>query len=249
MGALHAGHLALVAMAREHADRVVVSIFVNPTQFAPHEDLANYPRQEAEDLARLGRLSVDAAFVPTVDDIYPAGFATTVSLSGPAEGLESDHRPHFFAGVATVVARLLIGCQPDVAIFGEKDYQQLMVIRRLVADLAIPVEIIGHPVVREADGLACSSRNVYLSPAERAVAPALSRGLSLAADRLRQGASREAALSAAGEAIEAAGFTIDYLVLRNTETLAEITDPDRESARLLVAARLGATRLIDNIPV
>jgi pantoate--beta-alanine ligase len=249
MGALHEGHFALVRKARDLADRVVVSVFVNPTQFAPTEDLESYPRNEDADRAALARLGVDAVFAPSVEDIYPAGFATSVAVAGPAEGLETEFRPHFLPGVATVVAKLLIACAPDSAIFGEKDYQQLLVIRRMVTDLGIPVAIIAHPTVREADGLALSSRNAYLSPEERQIAPGLHKSLSRAAAAIRAGAPIERVLSAAGADLRVAGFRVDYVDARNAETLAPIIDPKSEPLRLLAAAWLGKTRLIDNIPV
>jgi pantoate--beta-alanine ligase len=248
MGALHEGHLALVRRAREVAGRVVVSVFVNPTQFAPTEDFAAYPRDEEADLAALGRLGVDAVFAPSVGEMYPDGFATSVAVAGPAEGLETDFRPHFFGGVATVVAKLLIACTPDCAIFGEKDYQQLMVIRRVVADLGLPVEIVALPTVREADGLALSSRNAYLSPAERQAAPALHKSLTRAAAAIRAGAPVERVLAAAAADLRVAGFRVDYFALRNADTLAPVVDLKREPLRLLAAAWLGKTRLIDNIP-
>ena len=173
MGALHEGHLALARAAAERAKRVVVSIFVNPAQFAPNEDFSTYPRDEAADMAKLASVGVDAVFAPDVAEMYPPGFATSITVAGPALGLESDFRPHFFGGVATIVAKLLLSCLPDAALFGEKDYQQLIVVRRMVADLAIPTEIVGLPTIREPDGLALSSRNAYLSPAERKLAPRL----------------------------------------------------------------------------
>lgn len=249
MGALHEGHLALIRAAQARAEHTVVSIFVNPTQFAPNEDLRTYPRTEEADLAALTELGVDAIFAPSVDEMYPSGFATSVTLSGPAGGLESDFRPHFFGGVATIVAKLLLACTPDCAIFGEKDYQQLLVIKRMVTDLAIPSAIIGHQTVREADGLALSSRNAYLSPAERLAAPGLHQFLKRAAVAIKAGASIDSALSAAKTDLNAAGFQIDYFDLRNADTLAPVVDPKREPTRLLAAARLGKTRLIDNISV
>ncbi len=249
MGALHAGHLELVRAAGAEADKVIVSIFVNPTQFAPGEDFASYPRTEEADLASLSKLSIDAIFAPTVAGMYPDGYATTISVAGPATGLESDARPHFFQGVATVVAKLFIACAPDVAMFGEKDYQQLLVVRRMAADLGLPVSVIGLPTVRAPDGLALSSRNGYLSAEERAAAPRLHAALAAAAAAMRSGVDATAALAAATDALETAGFRVDYVALRNAETLAEVADPVREPLRLLAAARLGKTRLIDNIPV
>jgi pantoate--beta-alanine ligase len=247
MGALHEGHLQLVRRARSLADRVVVSIFVNPTQFAPTEDFGAYPRDEAADFGKLDALAVEAVFAPTVPEMYPAGYATRIAVDGPARGLESDARPHFFGGVATVVAKLFIACAPDVAVFGEKDYQQLAVVRRMTTDLGLPVEVVGHPTIRAADGLALSSRNAYLSTDERALAPRLHAVLQSAAAAIRSGAEPGAALADASAALAAAGFAVDYVALRNAETLAEVADPTTEPLRLLAAARLGRTRLIDNI--
>ena len=249
MGALHAGHVALCRNARSRATRTVASIFVNPTQFGPSEDFARYPRDEAADIAKLGEAGIDAVFAPAAAEVYPADFATTIRVAGPAEGLESDFRPHFFAGVATVVAKLLISCLPDCAIFGEKDYQQLTVIRRMVADLTLPVEIIGYPTVREADGLALSSRNAYLAPAERQAAPRLYRALTAAALQIQRGELADEAIGAATRSLAEAGFSIDYLALRNSATLAPPADLRSEPLRLLAAAWLGKTRLIDNIAV
>lgn len=249
MGALHEGHLDLVRDAAARAERVVVSIFVNPTQFAPTEDFAAYPRDEAADLAKLAPLGVDAVFAPTAAEMYPEGFATRITVDGPARGLESDARPHFFGGVATVVAKLFIACAPDIAIFGEKDYQQLLVVRRMAADLGLPVTVIGHPTIRAADALALSSRNAYLSETERATAPRLHAALEAAAAAIRAGVPGAEAVAAARRAIEAAGFSVDYVALRDAETLAEVEDGRHRPLRLLVAARLGRTRLIDNIAV
>jgi len=249
MGALHEGHLDLVRAARAEAGRVVVSIFVNPTQFAPTEDFAAYPRDEASDLAKLAALGVDAVFAPTVADMYPEGYATRITVDGPARGLESDSRPHFFGGVATVVAKLFIACAPDVALFGEKDYQQLLVVRRMTADLGLPVSVVGFPTVRAADGLALSSRNAYLSPEEREAAPLLHATLEAAAAAIRVGSSPADALAAAERGLARAGFSVDYVALRNADTLEEVAEPRREPLRLLAAARLGRTRLIDNIAV
>jgi pantoate--beta-alanine ligase len=249
MGALHEGHLALVRSAREQASRAVASIFVNPTQFAPTEDFGAYPRAEAADLPKLAGVGTDAVFAPAVAEMYPAGFATAVSVGGPSAGLETDFRPHFFGGVATVVARLLLVCLPDIAIFGEKDYQQLLVIRRMVADLGIPVSILGHATLREGDGLALSSRNAYLSAAERTVAPRLNAALRDAAAAIRANGDAVAALARARADLAAAGFAVDYVDLRNAETLAPVADVRGEPLRLLAAARLGKTRLIDTIAV
>jgi pantoate--beta-alanine ligase len=249
MGALHAGHVSLVELARQRADRVIVSIFVNPTQFAPNEDFARYPRTFEADLARLdGR--ADAVFHPAADEVYPEGFCTTVSLGGPAvAGLEDRFRPTHFAGVATVVAKLLLQALPDVAIFGEKDYQQLAVIRRMARDLDIPVEILGGPTLRDTDGLALSSRNAYLTPQERAAAPVLHQALSRAAQGLTAGLAAAPVLQEARDLVTGAGFELDYLELRDAGSLAPIADVEGAEGRLLVAARLGRTRLIDNLAV
>mgnify|MGYP000751511685 CR=1 FL=1 len=249
MGALHEGHLALVQTAASAADRIIVSIFVNPAQFAPTEDFAAYPRDEAADVAQLAALGVDAVFAPAVSEMYPDGFATRIGVDGPARGLESDARPHFFGGVATVVAKLFIACAPDVALFGEKDYQQLQVIRRMTTDLGLPVAILGQPTVRAADGLALSSRNAYLSVDERATAPRLHATLQAAAAAIRDGDEPGAVLTTARANLETAGFAVDYVALRNAESLADVANPAEEPLRLLAAARLGRTRLIDNIAV
>lgn len=248
MGALHAGHVSLVDLARRHAQRVVTSIFVNPTQFAPNEDFAKYPRTFDADVAKLAGAGCDIVFAPTPQDMYPQGFATTISLEGPAKaGLEDAFRPTHFAGVATVVAKLLIQCGPDVAIFGEKDFQQLAVIRRMARDLDLPVEIVGAPTMREADGLAMSSRNVYLSAGDRAAAPVLHRTMADCASRIARGAAFGPTLAEGGKRIEAAGFALDYLELRDAGSLAPADESAKGPLRLLVAARIGSTRLIDNI--
>ena len=247
MGALHDGHVSLVTQAKTHADAVVVSIFVNPTQFAPHEDFDAYPRTLDADLARLDG-AADIVFAPNAREMYPEGFATTITVSGPSAGLETDFRPHFFAGVATVVAKLLLAALPDVAVFGEKDYQQLQVVKRLVKDLTLPTQIIGATTLREVDGLAMSSRNAYLSPEDRAVATRLNVILKDAIVQARGGDLR-AAESAASAALLAAGFnSVDYVAIRDAESLAEIAKLDRP-ARILAAARIGRTRLIDNMAV
>ena len=249
MGALHEGHMALVRAARAHGGRTVVSLFVNPAQFAPDEDFALYPRTLDADLAKLTEAGVEAAFVPPTDAIYPPGFATTVHVDGVTAGLESAARPHFFDGVATVVTKLLLQCLPDVALFGEKDYQQLATVRRLVADLDIPCRIEAVPTVRDADGLALSSRNVYLSAEERRVAPRLFEVLSWMAAALGQGATSADAIANGTAALEGAGFTrIDYLTVCDAETLAPV-ERVAAPARVLAAAWLGETRLIDNVPV
>ena len=248
MGALHAGHLALVSAAHQRADRVIVSIFVNPTQFAPNEDLKTYPRTFAADLAALTKLKADLVWAPSVAAMYPSGFATRIVPEGAAKvGLEDAFRPHFFAGVTTVVAKLLIQCAPDVALFGEKDYQQLKVVTRLARDLDLATRVVGVPTVREADGLALSSRNRYLSPAERLRAPALYAALSACAAKITAGMSIAAALRQGRAQIKRAGFALDYLEARHAETLERVGSRKDGPIRLLVAARVGGTRLIDNI--
>jgi len=250
MGALHAGHFSLVRIAKARADRVIVSIFVNPTQFAPNEDLSAYPRTWSADLAALKELKADVVWAPAVETMYPEGFATRIVPEGPATvGLEDAYRPHFFAGVATVVAKLLIQCDPDIALFGQKDYQQLKVVGRLARDLALKAKIIGAPIVREKDGLALSSRNRYLSAEERAAAPALYRVLVECSDRIEAGGPIEAVLDDGRAAITKAGFALDYLQARNADTLAPLAASAVEPIRLLVAARIGKTRLIDNVLV
>src|SRR6476659_3888954 len=251
MGALHAGHLSLVRLARRRAARVVVSIFVNPAQFAPSEDFSTYPRTFAADVAMLAEEKADLVWAPaTVAVMYPDGFATRIVPEGPAvAGLEDAVRPDFFKGVATVVAKLFIQVAPDIAVFGEKDYQQLRVVGRMVRDLDLPLKVVGAPTVREPDGLAMSSRNGYLTPDERAVAPTLYRVLTLCAQKIAQGRSI-AAISAEGrEAIERAGFMLDYIEARHAETLMSVKSIEDGPVRLLVAAKLGKTRLIDNVKV
>lgn len=247
MGALHAGHMALVAAARRHADRVVVSIFVNPIQFGPNEDFDKYPRQEQRDARMLSDARVDILWAPGVGEMYPDGFATHVSVSGVSEVLDGAHRPGHFDGVATVVTKLLNQVRPDAALFGEKDFQQLAVIRRMVTDLDMGIEIVGVPTQREDDGLALSSRNAYLAAEDRAQAVALPRALGVAERALEKGASVEEALESAREMLTAAGFEVDYVTLVDAETLG---DPIAgRPQRLLAAARLHGTRLIDNIAV
>jgi len=279
MGALHAGHLALVRRSAELADRTLVSIFVNPSQFGPNEDLTRYPRDEAGDLAKLAGEACHLVWAPTAADMYPDGFATRVVPAGAAHGLEADFRPHFFAAVATVCAKLFGAAAPDVAVFGEKDYQQLCVVRQLVADLDMPIEIAGVPTVREADGLALSSRNAYLSAEERTIAPALNRVLTALSTEAHQvvrggGSARrgkaprptpllrdptlppqmhqlpdlEAACAAAAQELETAGFTkVDYVAVRHADTLKVVTATGPARLRVLAAAWLGRTRLIDNV--
>ncbi|MET0371589.1 MAG: pantoate--beta-alanine ligase [Sphingobium sp.] len=249
MGALHDGHMALVEEARRRAGHVVVSIFVNPMQFGANEDLAAYPRREAKDAKMLQAGGVDILWAPTVDAMYPAGFASTVSVSGVSDGLDGAARPGHFDGVATVVTKLFNQVRPDVALFGEKDYQQLAVIRRMVADLDMGLEIVGVPTQRAEDGLALSSRNAYLSDAERHEALALPRALGEAKRQIEKGQPVEAALAKAIATLSAHGFgPIDYVTLCDAATLEPMTVLDRP-ARLLGAAKLGTTRLIDNIAV
>jgi pantoate--beta-alanine ligase len=250
MGALHEGHLSLIADAARRCNRVVVSIFVNPRQFGPKEDFQRYPRNLEVDGAKIAaQAATDLIFVPDREEIYPEGFATEITIGGPALGLESDFRPHFFAGVATVVAKLLIAVAPDVAVFGEKDYQQLLVVRRLVRDLGLPIEIVGAPIVREADGLAMSSRNAYLGAREREIAGKLNRLLKDVVHRIRDGASIRDAEQEGRSALLGAGFdSVDYLAIRNAHTLEALGAPAGEM-RILAAATIAATRLIDNMPV
>lgn len=249
MGALHAGHMALVTRALQLADRAVASVFVNPTQFGPQEDFASYPRRESQDALLLLKTGAHGLYAPPVEEMYPEGFATAITVGGPSEGLCGDFRPGHFSGVATVVTKLLLQSGADVALFGEKDYQQLQVIRRLVRDLDIPVAIEGVPTVRESDGLAMSSRNAYLTPAERAVAPVLHRTLAAMAERLAAGAAVAEQVAWGERQLLSAGFSaIDYLSVRDATWLTpleSVTGP----ARILVAAHLGKARLIDNVAV
>jgi pantoate--beta-alanine ligase len=250
MGALHEGHISLTQIAREKGAKTLVSIFVNPTQFAPHEDFGKYPRTFEADCARLLTAQVDAVFAPLPEDIYPEGFCTTISLAGPATaGLEDKFRPTHFAGVATIVAKLLLQATPDLAIFGQKDFQQLAVIRQMALDLDLHIEIIGAPTIRAEDGLALSSRNAYLSQEERAIAPLLHANMQAAAKAIVAGGAIETTLDQARTAITQAGFAIDYLELRDARSLAKIEKLSDRPLRLLAAARLGKTRLIDNIAV
>lgn len=278
MGALHLGHLALLRRAAKTADRTLVSIFVNPSQFGPSEDLARYPRDEAGDLVKLAAEGCHLVWTPTVADMYPHGFATRIVPGGAARGLESDHRPHFFGGVATVCCKLFCAATPDVALFGDKDYQQLCVVRQMVRDLDLAVEILAEPTVREADGLALSSRNAYLSTQERRIAPTLHRVLSDVAAKAAEAvrsvespaakrprpaplvpdprlANAEAQLPAldaiceeAKRTLEAAGFAkVDYVAVREAETLEVVSTRTERPLRVLAAAWLGRTRLIDNV--
>ncbi|MGA7805637.1 pantoate--beta-alanine ligase [Bradyrhizobium sp.] len=250
MGALHDGHVSLVRLAQRRADKVVVSIFVNPAQFAPTEDFGSYPRTWKADVGKLAAEKVDVIWNPGVKIMYPDGFATRIVPEGPATvGLEDRFRPHFFGGVATVVGKLFTQVRPDFAIFGEKDFQQLRVVTRMARDLDLGVKVIGSRTVRESDGLAMSSRNVYLSPQERRAAPELYRAMKEAARRLKAGDDVATAMAAGAELIRAAGFALDYFELRHAETLVPVTSADGGPSRILAAARLGKTRLIDNVAV
>jgi pantoate--beta-alanine ligase len=250
MGALHDGHVSLVRLAKRRAKKVVVSIFVNPTQFAPTEDFGSYPRTWKADVAKLAAEDVDLIWNPNVKTMYRDGFATRILTEGPATaGLEDRFRPHFFGGVATVVGKLFTQCRPDFAIFGEKDFQQLRVVTRMAGDLDLGVKVIGSRTVRERDGLAMSSRNVYLSPEERQAATVLYRAMKESAGRLRAGDDIEAAMAGGAELIVGAGFALDYFEVRHAETLAPIASVKDGPMRILVAAKIGKTRLIDNIGV
>jgi len=249
MGALHQGHLSLVEAARRHADRVVVSIFVNPKQFAPHEDFDRYPRELATDTKKLEQAAADLVFAPETSELYPNGFATIIDVGGPGAGLETDFRPHFFKGVATVVSKLLIAALADIAVFGEKDYQQLLVVRRVARDLGIPTDIVGAPIVREEDGLAMSSRNAYLSPEERRIAGALNVILKRAIAQVQAGNSLASIEASAVEALRDRGFdAVDYVAIRDAEDLRVISSVERPG-RILAAVRIGRTRLIDNMAI
>jgi pantoate--beta-alanine ligase len=249
MGALHRGHLALIETAQNQCDRVIVTLFVNPTQFSPTEDLAAYPRDEEADRLKLEKLGADVLFAPSTAEMYPEGFDVEVTIGGPSKGLETDFRPNHFTGVATVVAKLLTAGLPDRAYFGEKDYQQLMVVKKLVRDLNLATEIVGCPTVREADGLAMSSRNAYLSAAERSKAPALYAALKDIAKRIRSGESSVDVVAAGSARLATEGFVVDYLELCDADTLVPVADVSARRLRLLVAAKLGKTRLIDNVEV
>jgi pantoate--beta-alanine ligase len=250
MGALHDGHVSLVRLAKRRAARVIVSIFVNPTQFAPTEDFGSYPRTWKADVAKLTAEGVDLIWNPDVKTMYPDGFATRILTEGPATvGLEDRFRPHFFGGVATVVGKLFMQVRPDFAMFGEKDFQQLRVVTRMARDLDVGVKVVGLPTVRERDGLAMSSRNVYLSPEQRRVAPTLYRAMKESAKRMRGGDDIEAAMAGGAELIAGAGFALDYFEVRHAETLAPIASVKDGPMRILVAAKIGNTRLIDNVGV
>jgi pantoate--beta-alanine ligase len=250
MGALHDGHVSLVRLAKRRATMVIVSIFVNPTQFAPTEDFSSYPRTWKADVARLAAEKVDLIWNPGVKTMYPDGFATRILTEGPATaGLEDRIRPHFFGGVATVVGKLFTQCRPDFAVFGEKDFQQLRVVTQMARDLDLRVRVIGSRTVRERDGLAMSSRNVYLSPEQRRAAPVLYRAMKESARRLHNGDDVGAAIAAGTQLVTGAGFTLDYFEVRHAETLAPIASVNDGPMRILVAATIGKTRLIDNVAV
>ncbi|RVT96061.1 pantoate--beta-alanine ligase [Rhodovarius crocodyli] len=249
MGALHDGHIALVAAAREHADAVITSIFVNPLQFNPNEDLSRYPRDEQGDLAKLRAAGCDIAWLPEVKVMYPPGAATVIDVAGPTAGWEGDARPGHFRGVATVCAKLFLQTGAEVAAFGEKDWQQLQVVTRMAADLDIPIRILPVPTVREADGIAMSSRNRFLTDAERAHAPRLIEAMRRAAEAIATGAPVAATLAAETETLKAQGFEPDYLALIDGPTLKPLQAIKPGPMRLIAAARLGSIRLLDNIPV
>jgi pantoate--beta-alanine ligase len=250
MGALHDGHVSLIRLAKRRATKVIVSIFVNPTQFAPSEDFGSYPRTWKADVAKLAAEDVDLIWNPDVKTMYPDGFATKILTEGPAVAdLEDRFRPHFFGGVATVVGKLFTQVRPDFAVFGEKDFQQLRVVTRMARDLDLGVKVIGSRTVRERDGLAMSSRNVYLSPEQRRAAPELYRAMKETAQALRAGDDLKAAMAGGAELITAAGFALDYFEVRHAETLAPVASVKDGPLRILVAAKIGTTRLIDNIAV
>ncbi len=250
MGALHDGHVSLVRLAKRRAQKVIVSIFVNPTQFAPTEDFGSYPRTWKADVSKLAAEKVDLIWNPDVKAMYPEGFATRIVPEGPATaGLEDRFRPHFFGGVATVVGKLFTQCRPDVAIFGEKDFQQLRVVAQMARDLDLGVRVVGSRTVRERDGLAMSSRNVYLSAEERLTAPTLYRAMKESARHLKAGEELETAMATGRDLVAGAGFVLDYFEARHAETLAPIASLKDGPVRILVAAKLGKTRLIDNIGV
>ena len=250
MGALHDGHISLVRLAQRRCDKVVVSIFVNPTQFAPTEDFGAYPRTWKSDLAKLTEAGADLVWNPDAKVMYPEGFSTKIVTEGPATAdLEDRFRPHFFGGVATVVGKLFTQVRPDMAFFGEKDFQQLKVVTRMARDLDLDVKVVGATTVRERDGLAMSSRNVYLSPEDRATAPVLYKAMKETAKRLKAGDDVETALAGGAAMITAAGFVLDYFEARHSETLAKVSSIKDGPIRLIVAAKLGKTRLIDNIGV
>ncbi len=249
MGGLHEGHLSLVRLAKQHANQVIVSVFVNPTQFAPHEDFSRYPRNEERDWHLLNSVQAGAMYAPDADEVYPPDFATRVEVAGVAQTLEGISRPHFFSGVTTIVAKLFLQALPDMAVFGEKDYQQLLVVKQLVRDLNFPVAILPGPVMREADGLAMSSRNVYLNAGERAAAPQLYAILTDMAKDLAAGREIGETQQKGLGRLENVGFQIDYLEVRDAEALTPVGPAIEKPARLLAAVYLGKVRLIDNVAV
>lgn len=249
MGSLHQGHLGLVRLAKKHARRVVASIFVNPTQFGPSEDFAAYPRDEQGDWEKLAKARTDLLYAPPVEEIYPEDFSTRVEVIGLTAGLESAARPHHFAGVTTVVTKLFLQSLPDIAIFGEKDYQQLLIVRQLVRDLNLPIKIVGAPVARAPDGLALSSRNAYLSPDERGLAPQFHAVLTEVAADLSAGRPVHEAVFIGRDRLEGAGFRVDYIEARDANTLLPLEPPLSGPVRVLGAVILGRVRLIDNVPV
>jgi pantoate--beta-alanine ligase len=250
MGALHDGHVSLVRLAKRRAAKVIVSIFVNPAQFAPTEDFGSYPRTWKADVAKLAAEGVDLIWNPDVKTMYPDGFATRILTDGPATtGLEDRFRPHFFGGVTTVVGKLFTQCRPDIAVFGEKDFQQLQVVSRMARDLDLGVKVTGSRTIREADGLAMSSRNVYLSGEERRLAPTLYQAMKESAGRLRAGDDVTGAMARGAEMIVTAGFSLDYFEVRHADTLAPVASVKGGPTRILLAAKIGNTRLIDNIGV
>ena len=249
MGSLHEGHLSLIALGKKRASRVVASVFVNPTQFGPKEDFKRYPRDEKSDVDKLTSAGTDLVYAPSVEEMYPKGSSTSVKVANLSDDLCGGARPQHFEGVATVVTKLLLQAAPDIAVFGEKDYQQLLVIKSLVRDLFIPVEIVGTPIVREPDGLAMSSRNVYLSPKERTIAPVLQQVLSKIAADLAEGRGCDDASGSGRFKLEAAGFRVNYVAIRDAATLGPLSGPVHVPARVLAAVYLGATRLIDNVAV
>jgi pantoate--beta-alanine ligase len=247
MGALHAGHLALVRVGQAKADRTITSIFVNPTQFAPHEDFSRYPRDEAGDVAKLASVGCDAVWAPPVEEMYRPGAATRIVPKGAALGLETDFRPHFFEGVATVCCKLFTQSEANFAIFGEKDYQQLCVVKQMVRDLDLPLEIVGMPTVRETDSLAMSSRNRYLSPDDRRTAPLIHQVILDIAVGVKRGLAADGLTAQGAKTLEQAGFKVDYVAVREADTLSAWDPKSIMAPRVLAAAWLGKTRLIDNI--
>lgn len=249
MGDLHEGHLSLIRLAKKNANRVVVSTFINPTQFAPHEDYDTYPANEERDWHKLQNVQADAMYAPNVREIYPEDFSTRVEVAGITQTLEGVSRPHFFSGVTTVVTELFLQCLPDVAVFGEKDYQQLLVVQRLVKDLHFPITIIPGPIIREPDGLAMSSRNIYLNAEERTIAPQLSAVLRDMSADLSAGREIEETIQQGVYRLEHVGFRVDYLQVRDVETLMPLEITVDRPARLLTAAFIGKVRLLDNVPI